>query len=130
MGSWLASDPDAPTIDLRFDARAPRRADFGCALLLVVNHICIRVIRVIRAIRGEILILAFPRRAFGKLDRCAKGPRADRALTRCRRNGGAQKVKPAAIWRFVTDRVRGQIAPPSILAEKWSRIRVRLSSSP
>jgi hypothetical protein len=31
-------------------------------------------IRVIRAIRGEV-ISAFPRRVFGKRDRCAKDPR-------------------------------------------------------
>ena len=35
-------------------------------------------IRVIRAIRGEV-ISAFPRRVFGKRDRSAKGPKADRA---------------------------------------------------
>jgi len=37
-------------------------------------------IRVIRAIRGEV-ISAFPRRAFGKQDRYAKGPKSGRALT-------------------------------------------------
>jgi hypothetical protein len=36
------------TIEARFDARSPRRADLAALLLLVVNHICIRVIRVIR----------------------------------------------------------------------------------
>jgi hypothetical protein len=35
-------------------------------------------IRVIRVIRGEI-IAAFPRTAFGKRDRHAKGPRSDRS---------------------------------------------------
>jgi hypothetical protein len=45
-------------------------------LLLAVNHILIRVIRVIRS---EV-ISAFLRRVFGRQDRYATDPRKDRAL--------------------------------------------------
>ena len=44
------------TIDARFGTPLPRRATFGLALPLLVNHICFRVIRVIR---GQILFLLF-----------------------------------------------------------------------
>jgi len=50
----------------RFDDRGPPLGD------TLAIRIC-----VIRAIRGEI-ISAFPRRVFGKRDRRAKDPRADR----------------------------------------------------
>jgi hypothetical protein len=52
-----------------------RASNAGRPLLLLVNHICIRVNRVIR---GEV-ISAFPRRVFGKRDLRATGPNADRA---------------------------------------------------
>jgi hypothetical protein len=58
-----------PTLERRFAALC------GRVLAFVLNYVCIGVIR---AIRGEI-ISAFPRRAFGKRDRRAKGPRSGRA---------------------------------------------------
>lgn len=73
MGSWLASDALHATRD---SAHTPWRAGLLGALLLLVNHTCIRLIRVIR---GQIFISAFPRTVSGRRDRCAKGPTADRA---------------------------------------------------
>ena len=44
MDSWLASDPDALQLGVRFGAPG------GRALPLLLNHVCIRVIR------GEVLL--------------------------------------------------------------------------
>ena len=57
------------------------RSELGSAPPLSSEWSLIRFIRAARrslAIRGEI-ISAYPRRAFGKRDRRAKGPRTDRA---------------------------------------------------
>ena len=57
------------TLERRFAAPS------GPVLAFFLNHVCVSVIS---AIRGEI-ISAFPRRVFGKRDRCATDPRWDRA---------------------------------------------------
>ena len=69
-GCWLGSDTNALQLDTRFGAPG------GGALPLLLNHVCIRVIRVIR---GEI-ISVFPGRVFEKRDRSEEGPIADGAL--------------------------------------------------
>jgi hypothetical protein len=58
-----ADDTDATHGFLPYTRRTIRRvittSKLARTLLLVVNHICIRVIRVIRVIRGEMLFLLF-----------------------------------------------------------------------
>jgi hypothetical protein len=56
MGSWLAVRRGGRSQPTRFGPPLTTAGKFACALLLVVNHICIRVIRVIR---GQNLFLLF-----------------------------------------------------------------------